>query len=265
MKDQRNSAYISHKSKLLKSFDKTAMLVRDTVVSRYGEDFANQLYQEARQEFEALIPQMPYIDRKAAMLRTFLFITTQELAVYKVMKRHDKTAAEAWEICHDGLRLRLNNVPNIVRRLVEKIYFSNFVRDRMQTTTAQTQEQPLSGFVMEFVPGDGEDFDYGVNYLQCTLHKFVCEQGAAEFAPYVCLSDIPLGDTFGWGVIRSETLADGCQRCNFRFKKGSETQISSLTPEVQATIERIRQREATLKNQQHKKQIKKATEIKNYH
>jgi hypothetical protein len=187
---------------------------------------------------------MPYIDKKAAMLRTFLFITTQELALYKVMKRHGKTAGETWEICHDALRLRLNKVPKFVRWLAEKIYFSNFARKRMQKTTAQTQEQPLSGFVMKFVAGDGENFDYGVDYLACTMHKFVCEQGAAEFAPYVCLSDIPLGDTFGWGVIRSETLADGCQRCNFRFKKGGKTQISSPTPEVQATIEKIRKREA---------------------
>ncbi len=246
MKDQQNNAYFSHKSKLLKSFDRTADLVKGTVVSRYGEDFADTLYVEARQEFEALIPQMPYIDRRAAMLRTFLFITTQELAVYQVMKRHGKTAGEAWEICHDGLRLRLKKVSKFVRWFAEKIYFSNFARKMMQKTTAQTQEQPLAGFVMEFVAGDGENFDYGVNYLECTMHKFVCEQGAAEFAPYVCLSDIPLGDTFGWGVIRSETLADGCRRCNFRFKKGGETQISSPIPEVQATIERIRKREAAL-------------------
>ena len=181
------------------------------------------------------------------MLRTFLFFTTQELAVYKVMKRYGKTPVESWEVCHEALRLRLNKVPKFVRWLVEKIYFSNFARKRMQQSTAQSQEQPLSGFVMEFVNGDGENFDYGVDYLECTMHKFVCEQGAAEFAPYVCLSDIPLGDTFGWAVIRSETLADGCQRCNFRFKRGGETRISSPTPEVQATIERIKKREATSK------------------
>lgn len=244
MKNLQNNHYVSHKSKLLKSFDKTASLVRDTVASRYGEDFTDTLYQETRQEFEALIPQMPYIDKRAAMLRTFLFITTQELAVYKVMKRHGKTASEAWEICHDALRLRLKRVPKTVRWFAEQIYFSNIAKKRVQKTAAQTQEQPLSGFVLKFVEGDGENFDYGVDYLECALHKFVRAQGAEEFAPYVCLSDIPLGDTFGWGVIRSETLADGCQRCNFRFKKGGETRISSPTPEVQATIEKIRKREA---------------------
>ena len=120
MKNQQNNDYISDKPKLLKSFDKTAGLVRDTVVSRYGEDFADTLYVEARQELETLIPQMPYIDKKAAMLRTFLFITTQELAVYKVMKRRGKTASETWEICHDALRLRLNKVSKFVRWLAER-------------------------------------------------------------------------------------------------------------------------------------------------
>ena len=46
-----------------------------------------------------------------------------------------------------------------------------------------------------------------------------------------------------WGLIRTETLADGCARCDFRFKKGGQTQISSKTPEVQATIERIAKKE----------------------
>ena len=243
MKDQQNNTYISHKSKLLRSFDKTAALVRDTVVARYGQDFADTLYVEARQEFEALIPQMPYIDWRVVMLRTFLFVTTQELAVYRVMKRHGKTAGEAWEICHDGLRLRLEKVPKFVRWLAEKVYFSNSSKKMIQIITAQSQKQPLSGFVLEFVPGDSENFDYGMNYFECAMHKFVCEQGAAEFAPYVCLSDIALGAAFGWGVIRSETLADGCRQCNFRFKKGGKTRISSPTPEVQATIDKIRQRE----------------------
>lgn len=70
------------------------------------------------------------------------------------------------------------------------------------------------------------------------------EQGAEEFAPYVCMSDIALSDALGWGLIRTEILADSCERCDFRFKKGGKTQISSKTPEVQVTIEKIRKKEA---------------------
>ena len=69
-------------------------------------------------------------------------------------------------------------------------------------------------------------------------------QGVEEFAPYVCLSDMALGKALGWGLIRTETLADGCDKCDFRFKKGAGIQISSRTPEVQKTIEKIMKEEA---------------------
>ena len=99
MKNQPNNYYISRKSKLLKSFDKTASLVRDSVVSSYGSDFANTLYQETRQEYEALIPQLPHIEGiRGSLLNSFLRVTAQELAVYQAMKKHGKTAGEAWEI-----------------------------------------------------------------------------------------------------------------------------------------------------------------------
>ncbi len=68
-------------------------------------------------------------------------------------------------------------------------------------------------------------------------------QGAEEFAPYVCMSDMALSNALGWGLIRTQTIADGCKTCDFRFKKGSETMISSKTPEVQRTIERIMEEE----------------------
>ncbi|MFV9646932.1 MAG: L-2-amino-thiazoline-4-carboxylic acid hydrolase [Desulfobacterales bacterium] len=74
----------------------------------------------------------------------------------------------------------------------------------------------------------------------------LCEKkrGRGVFAPYVCMSDIVLSEAMGWGLIRTQTLADGCPHCDFRFKKGAATQISSKTPEVQESIERIRKKEA---------------------
>ena len=99
--------YISRKPKLLKSFDKTAGLLRDSIVSRYGADFADTLYREVRQEYEALIPQIPHIEGiRAAPLNTFLVISAQELAVYKAMKKEGKTAGETWEESINGLGIR---------------------------------------------------------------------------------------------------------------------------------------------------------------
>ena len=102
-------------------------------------------------------------------------------------------------------------------------------------------------FEVKYIVGDGKDFDWGVDYVACGNYNFMKSQGAEEFAPYVCMSDIALGDALGWGLTRTQTIADGCQSCDFRFKKGSKTMISSKTPEVQETIERIKKMEDSQK------------------
>ncbi len=241
----KQNYYVSRKPKMLKDFDKTANLVRNSVVASYGSDFADTIYQETRQEYEALIPQLPYIEGiRGSMLNSFLRITAQELALYKAMKKQGKTAGEAWEICHEALRLRMKQFPKIKRWLLARFMFSSLVKKIARKRAEKGQQIKTGDFEVRYVIGDGEEFDFGVDYVACGNYNFVLEQGAEEFAPYVCMSDIALSNALGWGLIRTETLADGCERCDFRFKKGGETQISSKTPEVQSTIERTSKKES---------------------
>lgn len=223
--------YISKKAKLLKGFAKTASLTHDHVVSRYGRELTATLIRDAKQEYEHLIPQIPYID-KAPALNSFLKIAALELSLFKAMKKYGKSADETWELCHQALKVRMAAMPRFLRRLIGWYLFTGFVRNKASKMSGKN----LGGFIIEYVEEDG---DWGVNYSKCAIFEFLKEQDAEEFAPYVCLSDIVLSDAMGWGLKRTETLADGSAKCNFRFRKGAATEISSKIPEVQATIERI--------------------------
>lgn len=60
-------------------------------------------------------------------------------------------------------------------------------------------------------------------------------QGAAEFAPYICPSDILYSDALGWGLTRTMTLAEGAPKCDFRFKRSGPIRVAvpeSLRPVV---------------------------------
>jgi hypothetical protein len=237
--------YESRKHKMLKDFDKTANLLRNYFVSCYGADFADNLHRDARKEYEALIPQIPHIkERRGAALNMFLLITAQELSLYKAMKKQGKTAGEAWELCHEALKLRMEKVPKIKRWLFGRMVYSGILKKRLQKLADMGRPLGFGDFEVRYVPGDGKDFDIGMDYVKCGNYNFVLSQGAEEFAPYVCMSDIALSNAMGWGLIRTETLADGRERCDFRFKKGGQTRISSKTPEVQATIEKIARKES---------------------
>ncbi len=232
--------YTSKKTKLLKDFDKTADLTQDYLVKRYGEELAEKLYRETRQEYEKIIPEIPHIEGpRARALNLFLLIVAQELAVYRIMKKHGKSLGETWEICHEAIKLRMEKFSKIKRWLLKKLMYSNFLMKRVKRRAERGEQLKFGDFEVKYLIGDGKEFDWGVDYVACGHYTFLKAQGAEEFAPYVCLSDIALGDALGWGLIRTQTIADGCESCDFRFKKGGETKISSKTPEVQATIEKI--------------------------
>jgi len=223
--------YVPKQTKLLKSFDKTANLIHDYIVSRYGETLADTLSLKARQQYEQLIPHIPHVDGLPA-LNSFLRISAMELSVFRTMKEHGKSAGEAWEICHVALKARTEAMPRFLRKLIGWYLFTGFVRKRARKMSGRD----LGGFTIEYVEEEG---DWGVNYRRCAIYDFLKEQDAEDFSPYVCLSDMALSDAMSWGLKRTETLADGCDKCDFRFRKGAETEISSRTPEVQTTIDKI--------------------------
>jgi hypothetical protein len=244
MTNQVVGYYTTRQEKLLRGFDTTSALMSASLIGRYGEEFAKKLHREARRRYKELIPKIPYINGlRARMLNTFLLISAQELAVYKAMAKHGKPPGEAWELCHEALRLRLEQLPRWKRRLMRQFMFSRFVKKIMARRASQEQKARFGNFEIEYLIGQGDDFDFGVNYHRCGNYEFVKRHGGEEFAPYVCMSDIALSQAMGWGLRRTQTLADGCPHCDFRFKYGATTRISSKTRQVQETIERISQRE----------------------
>jgi hypothetical protein len=160
------------------------------------------------------------------------------------MKKHGKGPGEAWEICHEAIKERMKVFSKLKRRLFKRLMYSHFLMRRIRRRVERQEQHKLGEFEMRYFMGDGIDYDWGVDYLGCGNYNFAKRYGAEDFAPYVCMSDIALGDALEWGLIRTQTLADGCEFCDFRFKKGSSTRISSKTPEVQATIERIKIKES---------------------
>jgi len=244
MPDQIIGYYNSRKGRLLKEFDRTFVLIKQSLEARYSEKFVSIFQRETRQEFEKLIPEIPFIKGgRARMLNAFLLITAQELAVYKAMNKQGKPPEEAWELCHRALRLRVAEIPHWKRWLLKKLMFSNLVKRIMAKRAKQQETTCFGDFEIRYLFSEEGDFDVGVNYLQCGNYHFALKHGGEAFAPYICMTDIVLSDAMGWGLTRTQTLADGCDYCDFRMKSGAVTKISSKTIKVQETIERIRRAE----------------------
>jgi hypothetical protein len=236
--------YNAQKRTLLKDFDHTLALMRDALVDRYGTDTAHRMEDRVRSEFETLIPEIPFIPGgRARMLNVFLLVTAQEVAVYRALSELGKSPEEIWGLCHMALRLRTEEIPQWKKWLLRKFMFSRFVKMIMARRAKRYQVSQFGDFEIEYLSGDDENFDLGINYRRCGNYRFAMDHGAEEFAPYICMSDIALSEGMGWGLTRTQTLADGCDHCDFRMKEGASTRITSKTPEVQRAIESISAKE----------------------
>ena len=215
--------YTSRKSKLLRDFDKTAKRLRKILVSYYGDDLADTIARETRQEYEALIPELPYIGGKKNLLTRNLIGSAQALALYRVLKRHGKTVEEAGKIVYEAVEAQLGAYPRLLLRLFGRLGFTGgFVR-KLKRLAAESQKRQYPGdWVCIFVEGAGEEFDFGIDYTECGICKFYHAQGADEFTPFLCLTDFPHSKAFGSGLVRTMTIAEGAEKCDFRFKKGKE-------------------------------------------
>jgi predicted ArsR family transcriptional regulator len=90
----------------------------------------------------------------------------------------------------------------------------------------QSQKHKYPGdYVLQYIEGDGKTFDYGIDFLECANCKFLRTMGADELAPYVCAGDKLVSEFLGWGLTRTMTIADGHEKCDFRFKRGGETHV----------------------------------------
>lgn len=228
----------AQKGRLLKDFDRTCVLLDESLRTKYGASKAEQMRKAVREEYDLLIPEVPRIPR-ARMLNAFLIITAQELAAYKGLKKCGMRVEEIWQLCHKAIRLRTNAIPKWRRWFLKQAMFSKPVKKMLAQRAAQNQTARLGDFEIEYLAPDHQGFDVGINYRGCGNYSFVMEHGGEEFAPDVCMSDIALSEAFGWGLIRTQTLADGCDYCDFRMKKGGPTRITSKTPEVQKVVDLI--------------------------
>ncbi len=217
--------YLSMKEKLLKDFDRTSGWLRSHLIERYGQEFSQAVLQSARIEYELLIPQIPYIGGSKVHMTSDLLESVIVLAFLRAFKLKGMTASESREIIFRGMKTRIAQYPKFLVKMMGRITFTQLYLRNLQRQAEESKKREYpDGFVFDIVLGDGKEFDWGLDFSECGICKFYQAQNAAEFLPMVCPIDYVLSDAFGYGLVRTMTLAEGADRCNPRMKKGRRTE-----------------------------------------
>lgn len=221
--------YLSKRSELLKGHDKGTKSLIKILASHFDDDHTNTILMEAHREFESIIPEIPYIGGDENLNTKNLIMASSCLATYRVLKAHGKSVEEIgrifYEMCED-----LVDYPTVILRLIGRLKYGKGYEKKIKQWAAESQKRQYPGdWVSEFVEGDGREFDYGFDMTECGIVKFFHAQGADEIIPYICVSmDGVFSKAFNRGLVRTMTLAEGYDRCDFRYKRGRETFLLPL-------------------------------------
>ncbi|MGD9092955.1 MAG: L-2-amino-thiazoline-4-carboxylic acid hydrolase [Anaerolineales bacterium] len=211
--------YLSRKPEILRQFDIHARGWRPFLITSYGDEFTEAVLKEAREQYDALIPDIPYIGGDENPMTRHLVRSTTSLVLYQVMKARGKTAEEVGKVVHDAVVEFVSQLPP---RLAKDLSAEYIVQEKQKARKSQERRYP-DDWVWEFVEGDTVGFDYGYDFLECGTQKLYHAYGADEFLPFYCYLDFVTHRTIGWGFARTMTLAEGHEKCDFRWKKGGET------------------------------------------
>ena len=219
-----SDTYVSRTPQLVRAFDWAAARARNVVARRYGDRFTEAIAVEARREYEALIPQLPYIGGNQNPHTRLIVAAALFLALYKPLKARGRPVEEIGALVHEAVETFYDSLPRLLLRLYGRLYFTRRTLHRAQRRAIESQKRQYPGdWVFTVIEGDGEQFDWGVDYVECGICKFFHAQGADEFVPAMCQLDFVASDRFGWGLTRTTTIAEGAERCDFRFKRSRGT------------------------------------------
>jgi hypothetical protein len=181
----------------------------------------DKIRSEVMDEFQIVLPQMPYVGGAASRMSDFFMRLLGFMAIGRVLRRHGVPLPVIGDIERESYKAQLLTVPEAERLASGRQFMSAENRAVLREQAAKSvAEEYKDDFVYDFVePGPGDNFEFGIDYKACGFCKFAARHGDQDILPAICGLDFEAYATRGIRLERTQTLAGGASHCNFRFSR----------------------------------------------
>ena len=216
---------ITKKSDILDPFFEAT---KEVLALRFGKKSSEHMIQDILTEYRILYKNMPYIGGKENIFSEWLVYGVYYLGVYKVLKNSGLSLEDIGIIVYKTYEVMADH-PKWILRIVGHFKYGQKYLEKLKKAAEESHKRRYPGdWVCTFIEGDGEAYDFGFDIMECGICKFYQANGASEFSPYMCLSDYVVSKAFDRGLVRHKTIAEGAEKCDFRYKKGRKTFVQPL-------------------------------------
>lgn len=226
----RTDYYLKKKSKFMKDFDEDLTVAKETLRSRFDANKIEQMIKSIKKKYENMLTEIPYIGGQRNPTTLVLLKCVSSLAIFLELEIEGFTFKEIGEFFYNyslGLHSRRKRILEKAGRVPSLYPFDETYVDYQKKLCENTLKKEYSGdWVMEFVEGDGRNFDWGWNIYECGVQKAYKAFNGERFLPFMCLGDYYEAQVLGFGFSRTQTLGFGAPLCDHRFIKNGTTSIA---------------------------------------
>ncbi|MFX0004704.1 MAG: L-2-amino-thiazoline-4-carboxylic acid hydrolase [Candidatus Hermodarchaeota archaeon] len=219
--------YLKNKPNLMKRFEYSLRIVKDLLMERFDESKSEDLINRMRKEYEEFLPKIPDVGGKKNLFISIITDKVSLLAMFFILEKEGYTYREIGQFAINFTEIETKNA---IERAEKKgmnlldFYFNDVFLNSAKAHCDDTLKRKYpDNWVMEYVDGTNEDFDYGLNVSECAIHKIYKKLGAEKYAPFGCLIDFAQANVLGYGLTRTESLANGALGCDHLFTRTGNT------------------------------------------
>ena len=219
--------YVRKKSKFMRSFDERSTLVNEELCKKFDNKKSEEIISQMKTEFEKILPDIPYIGGQKNPTTLVLVKCMSDLAIFRTLEKIGFSFREIGEFHYNYViaahKLRKEALEKAGRDPSQYPFDPVYV-DYQKKLTEETQMKLYpDDWVMDFVEGDGESFEWGWDITECGVQKAFKKQGDEKYLPLICLGDYYEAEGLEFGFSRTQDLGFGAPLCTHRFVKNYKT------------------------------------------
>ncbi len=223
---EKQGYYTARKGLLLKVFDKLMQRGQKLLAEQYDETFAATVVPDMRRRFEEIIPEIPYLGGMRNVFTEIILLNGMLVAIHKVLKENGRPVEDTIRFYCSFSQGLFDSLPDSLLTLGGKAMLSRPSGWLFKKQAARSQKREYAqDWVFDFVDGDEETFDYGLQFSECAVIKFYDAQGVPELKPYCNFFDIIMGRAMHMGCVLATHIGCGDETCFFQYRQGRETPV----------------------------------------
>lgn len=168
--------------------------------------------QKLKKEYKEIVLRADDIGSKNNLIGSYV------LAAYFIAlnRSDDLTPEQNCDIMENGLR---NSKLFKMFMGSGDAYFSEKKMEFRRQWSKETYKRKYKNdWVVDFLEKT-DDYEFGFDYRECGVCKLCRDEGCPELAKYLCRLDFMIVDIMGIHLKRTMTLAEGGEKCDFRFSR----------------------------------------------